>query len=222
MAAVLCRRAARGALVAALPLFLKWDSYGEFVFDFGWAEAYQRAGIDYYPKLVAAAPLTPVQGRRILGDPAEVANSLVLCSQRRALGREIGASGLHVLFAEPDEVEQLSRRLSPAARLSVSLAESRLRNVRRLPRRPSLVEAQASAEGEAPARRDRHRSRRRRGRCRAHGGDVALLPRHERAEVGPGLSQSGSFWSSASAFGTGWCSCSRATARAGSGARSTR
>jgi len=54
-------------LVAACPLYVKNHSEGEFVFDWAWAEAYQRAGMRYYPKLVAAAPLTPVAGRRLLG-----------------------------------------------------------------------------------------------------------------------------------------------------------
>ena len=98
-----------GRPVAALPLFLKWDSYGEFVFDWGWAEAYQRAGVDYYPKLVAAAPLTPVQGRRILGAAPDVAEALdPLLAASRAFAHEVGASGIHVLFAEPAEIERLA------------------------------------------------------------------------------------------------------------------
>jgi len=96
--------------VAALPFFLKWDSYGEFVFDWAWAEAYQRAGMGYYPKLVAAAPLTPVAGRRLLGaaDMDTTLDELLAHADRLAL-RE-GASGLHVLFAEPGEVERLAVR----------------------------------------------------------------------------------------------------------------
>src|SRR5436190_20486445 len=62
---VLLRRA--GALVGALPLFAKSHSYGEYVFDWAWAEAHERHGIDYYPKLVSAIPFTPVRGARILG-----------------------------------------------------------------------------------------------------------------------------------------------------------
>jgi predicted N-acyltransferase len=96
--------------VAALPLFLKWDSYGEFVFDWAWAEAYQRAGMRYYPKLVAAAPLTPVAGRRLLGaaDDDTVLDALLARADRVA--KEEGASSLHVLFADPDEVERLAER----------------------------------------------------------------------------------------------------------------
>ena len=53
-------------LAGALPLFIKYDSHGEFVFDWGWADAYERAGRSYYPKLVAAVPFTPATGRRLL------------------------------------------------------------------------------------------------------------------------------------------------------------
>src|SRR5687768_5851909 len=53
-------------LAAALPLYLKWHSYGEYVFDWAWADAYQRHGYDYYPKLLSAIPFTPVTGPRLL------------------------------------------------------------------------------------------------------------------------------------------------------------
>mgnify|MGYP003561689753 CR=1 FL=1 len=53
-------------LLAAAPCYLKYNSYGEFVFDWAWADAYQRAGRRYYPKLVIASPYTPATGRRIL------------------------------------------------------------------------------------------------------------------------------------------------------------
>ena len=55
-----------GRLRAALPLYLKSHSWGEFVFDFAWAEAYHRAGLHYYPRLVAAVPFTPATGPRFL------------------------------------------------------------------------------------------------------------------------------------------------------------
>ena len=53
-------------LVAACPLYLKDHSYGEYVFDWAWADAYQRHGLDYYPKLLIAVPFTPVPGPRLL------------------------------------------------------------------------------------------------------------------------------------------------------------
>ena len=56
----------RGRLVAAMPLYEKSHSWGEFVFDWAWARAYERAGVEYYPKLVSATPFTPAPSRRIL------------------------------------------------------------------------------------------------------------------------------------------------------------
>src|SRR5215472_15929702 len=63
-----CRDGA-GALQGALPLYLKSHSYGEFVFDWAWADAYQRHGLRYYPKLVSAVPFSPVPGPRLLTAP---------------------------------------------------------------------------------------------------------------------------------------------------------
>ena len=59
-----------GKLVAAAPLYLKTNSHGEFVFDWSWAHAYARNGLDYYPKLLCAVPYSPVTGPRLLGDPS--------------------------------------------------------------------------------------------------------------------------------------------------------
>ncbi len=56
-------------LVAAMPLYLKRNSHGEFVFDWSWASAYERAGLEYYPKLLVAIPYSPVTGARLLGRP---------------------------------------------------------------------------------------------------------------------------------------------------------
>src|SRR5690625_135946 len=81
-------------LQAALPLFIKQHSYGEYVFDWGWADAYARHGYDYYPKLLTAIPFTPCRGPRLLGSlDAEQLQGMVqaLQSQARALGAsEIG------------------------------------------------------------------------------------------------------------------------------------
>ncbi|HEX7374284.1 MAG TPA: peptidogalycan biosysnthesis protein, partial [Steroidobacteraceae bacterium] len=62
-------RDARGALVAAVPQYLKAHSWGEFIFDMSWAQAYARANLDYYPKLLSAIPYTPVTGPRLLMRP---------------------------------------------------------------------------------------------------------------------------------------------------------
>jgi predicted N-acyltransferase len=96
---VVVRRGAR--LVGALPLYEKTHSWGEFVFDFGWAQAYSRHGLRYYPKLVAATPFTPATGPRLLvapGEDADAVRAQLLAGARDAL-RAIGGSSLHVQFA---------------------------------------------------------------------------------------------------------------------------
>jgi uncharacterized protein len=92
---------ARGRLRAAMPLYLKSHSWGEFVFDFAWAEAHARAGIAYYPRLVSAVPFTPATGRRLLA--ATDTDRGRLLDAARDLGRSLGLSSLHVLFpCDPD------------------------------------------------------------------------------------------------------------------------
>jgi uncharacterized protein len=89
-------------LLAALPLYAKDHSWGEFVFDFAWADAYRRAGVPYYPKLVAAVPFTPVPGPRILAAPGvdlDFAGGQLI-SAARELAAETGASSLHLLLPE--------------------------------------------------------------------------------------------------------------------------
>jgi uncharacterized protein len=97
-------------LAGALPLFIKYDSHGEFVFDWSWADAYERAGRSYYPKLVAAVPFTPATGRRLLlRDPQQAEVAALLIDAARATADEIGASSLHVLFPTEPEREVLAR-----------------------------------------------------------------------------------------------------------------
>jgi len=93
-----------GELVGALPLFRKFDSRGEFVFDWSWADAYERAGLAYYPKLVAAAPFTPATGARILlRNPSDATVARRLVDAGIEFARSTGTSSLHVLFpAEAD------------------------------------------------------------------------------------------------------------------------
>lgn len=91
-------------LVGALPLYVRDNSYGEFVFDWSWAEAYARAGGRYYPKLVSAVPFTPVSGPRLLlapDAPAETARELVEAVLR--LGEDNDLSSWHCLF--PDDTQ---------------------------------------------------------------------------------------------------------------------
>ena len=87
-------------LVGIAPLYLKNNSYGEFVFDWAWADAYQHAGVPYYPKLVSAIPYTPVTGPRLLVHPASDHARVSRAIIDRALSLTTGkqASSLHWLF----------------------------------------------------------------------------------------------------------------------------
>lgn len=89
-------------LVGAMPLYAKTHSYGEYVFDWGWAEAYRRHGRTYYPKLVGAIPFTPVTGPRLLTNDAGVRRALLGHALRLVGGGEY--SSLHVLFLTADEM----------------------------------------------------------------------------------------------------------------------
>jgi len=93
-------------LAAAAPLYAKDHSYGEYVFDWSWAEAYQRFGLSYYPKWLVAVPFTPVPGTRLLArDPhARSALAAALLAQARASG----LSSLHVLLAPPRDIDALA------------------------------------------------------------------------------------------------------------------
>lgn len=90
-----------GVLAAAMPLFLKQHSYGEYVFDWAWADAYQRAGLRYYPKLLSAIPFTPVGGSRLLARHADDRRQLLQGVLQFA--RETGISGLHCLFPATED-----------------------------------------------------------------------------------------------------------------------
>ena len=93
----------RGSLlVGAMPLYAKAHSYGEYVFDWGWAEAYRRHGRRYYPKLLGAVPFTPVPGPRALA--ADTATRAALYRHAVALVENGEYSSLHVLFPPADEV----------------------------------------------------------------------------------------------------------------------
>ena len=83
-------------LRGAMPLFLKTHSYGEYVFDWAWADAYQRHGLEYYPKLLCAIPFTPVTGPRLLGE--DRAARATLAAAALELAKDV--SSLHVLFPQ--------------------------------------------------------------------------------------------------------------------------
>lgn len=100
-----------GELIAAMPLYSKANSYGEFVFDWAWADAYYRSGLEYYPKLVSTTPYTPVTGARLLcradQDYKRVAQYLIDTSIEHA-GRA-NMSSLHWLFTDARDTQQLAQ-----------------------------------------------------------------------------------------------------------------
>jgi len=93
-------------LVGAMPLYLKDHSYGEFVFDWAWAEAYQRHGIAYYPKLLAMVPFTPVEGSRLLARDEECRKRLL--QSALDIAKDSGLSSLHILFPTACEAEAMA------------------------------------------------------------------------------------------------------------------
>ncbi len=106
-----------GRLVGAVPLYLKDNSYGELVFDWSWAEAYERAGLAYYPKLVAAIPYTPATGRRLLTDDETVARALIDAAIDYA--RDQRVSSLHWLFTDARDTALLGAHPEHDLRLGV-------------------------------------------------------------------------------------------------------
>jgi len=98
-----------GALIGAVPLYLKDNSYGEFVFDWAWADAYARNGLDYYPKLVSSIPYTPATGSRLLiaSDADKTAVGPALIEAALELARALDVSSLHWLFTPVDQTELL-------------------------------------------------------------------------------------------------------------------
>jgi uncharacterized protein len=89
-------------LVAAMPMYVKRHSYGEYVFDWAWADAYERNGIPYYPKLLSAVPFTPVTGMRLLAENDDCRKLLLIAAVNYA--RNAGLSSFHCLF--PTEAER--------------------------------------------------------------------------------------------------------------------
>jgi len=96
-----------GAIVGAMPMYLKGHSYGEFVFDWGWADAYERSGHKYYPKLVVAIPFTPATGPRLLLGEYTEETRQVLAAAAIQVAREGKVSSVHWLFPDDDEIDSL-------------------------------------------------------------------------------------------------------------------
>ena len=90
-----------GQLAAAAPLWIKTHSYGEYVFDWAWADAYHRHGLAYYPKGVVAVPFTPVPGPRLMAIDAPSRSALLHALTQES--ERLGLSGLHLLFAQGEE-----------------------------------------------------------------------------------------------------------------------
>jgi len=99
-----------GELLGVAPMYLKGHSYGEYVFDHGWAAAYERAGGRYYPKLQVAVPFTPVPGPRLLVKPGPLAESVrkILIQGMIEVARRSGVSSLHVTFADETDARALA------------------------------------------------------------------------------------------------------------------
>lgn len=104
----LAMRDRKGKLIGAMPLYEKTHSWGEFVFDWSWAEAYRRAGIPYYPKLVSAVPFTPAPSTRLLlADQDDRDSACWLIQAALELARESACSSLHILFPLERELDVL-------------------------------------------------------------------------------------------------------------------
>ena len=93
--------AGKSSLVGAVPLYMKGHSYGEYVFDWAWADAYQRAGMDYYPKLLSAVPFTPCSGSRLMATSGH--DRKLLLDALLQITSQSEVSSLHVLFADDEE-----------------------------------------------------------------------------------------------------------------------
>ncbi len=92
-------------LVGVMPLYLKHHSYGEYIFDWAWADAYQRSGMNYYPKLLSAIPFTPVTGPRLLAQDAVVRKRLANAAVE--LAGELNASSVHILYPTESQATEL-------------------------------------------------------------------------------------------------------------------
>lgn len=93
-----------GQLVGAMPMYLKGHSYGEYVFDHAWANALERSGGRYYPKLLTSVPFTPATGRRLLAPDMQTRKALLAAGEYA--GREMDVSSWHILFPDTDQLDE--------------------------------------------------------------------------------------------------------------------
>src|SRR5690606_37663513 len=98
-----------GGVAGAMPCYLKSHSRGEYVFDWGWADAYERAGGSYYPKLLSAVPFTPVPGPRLLvpSGPDREEREQTLAAAAITLAQRLSVSSLHITFPTEEEWRRL-------------------------------------------------------------------------------------------------------------------
>ncbi len=101
----------QNGIVAAVPCYLKFHSWGEFIFDWAWANAYDQAGLTYYPKLLIAVPFTPITGSRLLVKPNQnrIALQKQLTGAVSLLAEEEAVSSVHWLFTTENETTQLTQ-----------------------------------------------------------------------------------------------------------------
>ena len=96
-----------GKLVGAIPLYLKSHSYGEYVFDWAWADAYQHNGINYYPKIISAIPFTPITSQRLIANNDQT-QTLMLEALTEMMSK-LQLSSIHVLFPDEDSATVLKK-----------------------------------------------------------------------------------------------------------------
>jgi|TARA_B100000767_G_C19777309_1_gene543425 hypothetical protein len=98
-------------IIAVMPLYIKTDSQGEFIFDWSWADAFYRNGLEYYPKLVCSIPFTPASGPRILiSDQTKEDEVIKIISKAlQDLAEDQNFSSVHILLAEKDEITKFSQ-----------------------------------------------------------------------------------------------------------------
>ena len=98
-------------IIAVMPLYIKTDSQGEFIFDWSWADAFYRNGLEYYPKLVSSIPFTPASGPRILISEEKRIPEIIkaVSNALKQIAEDKNFSSVHVLLADKDEIEDFSR-----------------------------------------------------------------------------------------------------------------
>ncbi|MED5472755.1 MAG: GNAT family N-acetyltransferase, partial [Pseudomonadota bacterium] len=103
---IICRNE-EGFLIAAVPLYLKGHSYGEYIFDWSWADAWERSGNRYFPKLLSGVPFTPVTCRKLLVKQGEdlISMQQALVQALVSVTKQLDVSSLHVNFIPPEEIK---------------------------------------------------------------------------------------------------------------------